>query len=953
MNTYNRAIRLFVSSTFSDMHEERDALCRFVFPYLEDYCSRRNVGFTGIDLRWGVTDEEVRDGKTVALCLAEIDNCRPYFLGMLGERYGWVPEKELTAGYEALFGDGCSITEAEIEYGALNEAYNETTRAVFCLRSRKLTNRIAGAAVEDAQTQKRMLALKERIRQSQFPVLDGYTSIEEFCAFIRKQLCAAIDADFPQDEALDEYKSEAVAHIGYALNQNEIFAGRDSELDYIDSCMATDPDRPVFITGAAGTGKTAFLARWAIRRQEAHSDEFVFVHFYGASVRSDRWENLVKRLIYGLCRKFGLELRLPDTQGELVVALSDYLHLATSKGHAVVIVLDGVDLITADKTFGLAWLPRELPQGVRMLLSVKTASGRANMLRRNYRELRLRLLTSAEQQALVATHLAPYGKKIEPCYLERILRAKSAQNPLYLRVLLHELCTLATHDRMDELLTVLLEAENPCELFKKVIERCQEIYDAEGSNMTREALSLVRCARHGLTEGELLSMLEVPQAEFSPLYLALKPYLINRNGLLNFAYNALGDAVQQMFLTDKKAKLAVRKRLINCFINRQSPHAVEELAWLLDKTNDRRKLREALCDLSKFHILWCNNPSEVKMYWEKIEAKTRNGRDEAYSLDASLLRRAPKQTLFELATFLFETGSIATAKDLLTYLVKICPSLDNREIRLRVFGLLGDINHLSGNRSEAQTLYKRKIALCEKAGNRLELSRALGCLGLTEDVAGNYAEALKYYEQAAAECRRMGFIHGIQVALGNLGNIFIKQNEYDKALAMFVEQEQVCRESGHLPGLVAALGNRGVVMLNHIKDYSEALRLFDEQEKICRRIGDREKLQVILGNRAVALYNMGKKTLSRDLLEQKLALCEQLNHFEGQQMALANLVEYYLDANETDKAIELSVRLQSLCRKYKARMQYAQALRQYAIALKACGRDEEAKEAMRQAQIID
>jgi hypothetical protein len=60
MQIRNRSIRLFVSSTFQDMHEERDALCRFVFPYLEDFCGKRNIGFTGIDLRWGVTEEEVQ-----------------------------------------------------------------------------------------------------------------------------------------------------------------------------------------------------------------------------------------------------------------------------------------------------------------------------------------------------------------------------------------------------------------------------------------------------------------------------------------------------------------------------------------------------------------------------------------------------------------------------------------------------------------------------------------------------------------------------------------------------------------------------------------------------------------------------------------------------------------------------------------------------------------------------
>ncbi|MDR1454965.1 MAG: DUF4062 domain-containing protein [Tannerella sp.] len=113
MEIKNRAVRLFVSSTFSDMNGERDMLCRYVFPRLEDFCRRRNTGFTGVDLRWGITGEDVRQGQTVRLCLSEIDHCRPYFLGILGERYGWIPPPACTAGYGNVCRRGVSVTEAE------------------------------------------------------------------------------------------------------------------------------------------------------------------------------------------------------------------------------------------------------------------------------------------------------------------------------------------------------------------------------------------------------------------------------------------------------------------------------------------------------------------------------------------------------------------------------------------------------------------------------------------------------------------------------------------------------------------------------------------------------------------------------------------------------------------------------------------------------------------------
>src|SRR5712664_3823834 len=86
-----RTIRVFVSSTFRDMQMERDLLVKKVFPQLRKMCEERSVSWTEVDLRWGITSEQAAEGKVLPLCLEEIERCRPYFIGLLGERYGWVP----------------------------------------------------------------------------------------------------------------------------------------------------------------------------------------------------------------------------------------------------------------------------------------------------------------------------------------------------------------------------------------------------------------------------------------------------------------------------------------------------------------------------------------------------------------------------------------------------------------------------------------------------------------------------------------------------------------------------------------------------------------------------------------------------------------------------------------------------------------------------------------------
>ena len=87
----------FVSSTFEDLKEERDAFQREVFPKLRTLCASGTVrGFMPIDLRWGVRDEAALDQKTMEICLREIERCqrtgiKPNFMVLLGQRYGWRP----------------------------------------------------------------------------------------------------------------------------------------------------------------------------------------------------------------------------------------------------------------------------------------------------------------------------------------------------------------------------------------------------------------------------------------------------------------------------------------------------------------------------------------------------------------------------------------------------------------------------------------------------------------------------------------------------------------------------------------------------------------------------------------------------------------------------------------------------------------------------------------------
>jgi WD40 repeat protein len=91
-----RTFRLFVSSTFSDLKAERNALQAHVFPRLRRLCLLHDSRFQDIDLRWGVSQEAGLDQRTMRICLQEVARCqettpRPNFVVLLGDRYGWRP----------------------------------------------------------------------------------------------------------------------------------------------------------------------------------------------------------------------------------------------------------------------------------------------------------------------------------------------------------------------------------------------------------------------------------------------------------------------------------------------------------------------------------------------------------------------------------------------------------------------------------------------------------------------------------------------------------------------------------------------------------------------------------------------------------------------------------------------------------------------------------------------
>jgi hypothetical protein len=206
-----RQIRIFISSTFKDMQAERGYLVTRVFPELRRYCEERDVSIFELDLRWGISEEEAKQGKVFEICLNEVARTRPFFIGLLGERYGWVPTederramRENTAVFDdypwigAELDEGTSITEIEIQEGVLRS--KERMNAYFYLRSPDIEIPDDFKEKSGSPSEAMLAELKKTLRgQAVYPVYE-YASIEELGRLVEKDFKALVDEIFPQAE---------------------------------------------------------------------------------------------------------------------------------------------------------------------------------------------------------------------------------------------------------------------------------------------------------------------------------------------------------------------------------------------------------------------------------------------------------------------------------------------------------------------------------------------------------------------------------------------------------------------------------------------------------------------------------------------------------------------------------------------------------------------------------
>lgn len=551
---------VFVSSTFQDMQGERDHLRTHVFPELEERLRAVRVRLEWVDLRLGIVtaplpSESAREQQVLKVCLAEARRCRPFFIVLLGDRYGWIPPDErvgFAAADEGLVADfaGCSVTDLEIRIGVLAPE-SAPHRCFVYLRDplpygempSDVAARYADAHDPQSATEdraRRLIEIRQRLGAALPDRIRHYTagwdmehsrvtSLDAWGRVVLEDLWHELSKDVETDgPELSPAQVERNAVEDFALDRARDFVGRERLLNFLTR-FATASEagavQRVCVTGEPGAGKSALFGDLTRRLRE--TGEFVLSHASEASPRSSSVDSMLRRFVEELAAALGVDASHAVANAEALDATFASLFGKVAARRGVILLVDGLDQFeqTPRGRF-LTWLPRVWPARAKLIATA--APGDAS---RTLAELAgsqivaLPPLDAGEARHIAKAISARYHRAIEPDVLLALVGKASPAglacgHPLWLTLAVEELNLLDADDFQrvgrsysgtvaERLRSLMLDIVSslPAEfaaLYDVSFDRAEQLF---GSRFALAFLGLIGSSRGGWRETDFRALL--------------------------------------------------------------------------------------------------------------------------------------------------------------------------------------------------------------------------------------------------------------------------------------------------------------------------------------------------------------------------------------------------------------------------------------------------------------
>jgi tetratricopeptide (TPR) repeat protein len=778
-------MRVFLSSTFTDLQPEREHLIKKIFPEFRALCRERGVEFTEIDLRWGVTEEESRTGKTISICLEEIDKCRPYFLGIMGSHYGWRPELpdiekdpellELYPWIRELVIKNKSITELEFTYGVLNA---ETTDSTF-IYEQNSEGRIAAddrAPFDD---------LKDRLRA--IGLLSGsFNSPEELGESVLNDLTGILDRDFPVKKEQTAAERERHPHEAFAHNRTHSYIADPEYYELFASFVDADT-APLILWGRSGYGKSALMAYLTSHYRRHYPDAFIIRHFTGASAGASSSDEVLRHIMIEIKERYAIEDVIPTEN------LQDEISAWFAKipdGEKLVLAIDAVNQLTGIGP-EMHWLPEFIPPHVRLVISTTPETPLDELRKRNWQSLEIKPLSAEQRKRITHQFLEHYHKHLSPDQLELIAEETKLESPLFLRTLLEELRIFGMYAALDLHLANYLSSESEAELFQKVLARMEHDH---GEETVRMIMSAIWASRYGLSETELLGVTGFSRLTLSQFLGTLEFHLLQRSRLFTFFHTYLRSAVESRYLASDERKRAAHRRIAEYFSHEAyTKRRRDEEPWQWQEADEGEAFKKCITDIPMLEMLLEEDRrQELIGYW--VELQKHDDLGQTYHTAIAEFQNADEAHFASLSGKLGSALIAASSYKEAEYQLRVALDMRKKlfgEDDLKTAESMNDLATLfyhTGKFAEAEPLLHNAVSIREKLLGKNDplTATSLNDLAVIYYSQGNLDMAEKIYRDALSRLESYYKKDHLQIAeaLNNIGTVLLQRKEYTNAIEL-------------------------------------------------------------------------------------------------------------------------------------------------------------------------
>lgn len=635
----SRNIAIFLSSTFDDMGDERNEINKAI-KSLSKEVKKRGINIRLVDLRLGIekteSEESLYNEKVIRLCLEAVENCKPYFIGLLGKRYGWIPNKDEVEFDKNMFSDahfalvqkalneGKSVTEMEMILGAL-EAEGENAFVYFLddnveeisfesyrkrqlydnkereepLSEERIVEKYYNEFQENDEKQEKLSSLKEKLRKSVGVQVGIYGNLNSLRNLVLSDLNCFIDQKFPIN--ISELEQEELIFKNYLKNRESTYIKRLDLEKKIIQYIKGKSLKPLLITGKSGMGKSTLIAK--VHNRFMNKKIIIFSYYIGYTSIHNSLSDIILDIMKNLKQNkkdIYEEMIIPDDVEEMKSVFADWLNSLNEK---CLIVIDGINQLYDNDNY--SWLPYNLPEHVKVIVSSADENDEvinkiASRFNENLNRLVVKGLSKLEQKELIKQEYNnKHGKYEMNTEMENQLISENelSRNPLYIETLINELVYYGKYDNIKHFINQYKVDHNNngvydmCDVYIIALRRRLKEFN---KFPVLELYSLLTVTVTGLSEEEIQEILEnhyhiaISNLELRIIIGSLDEYLIEFGELLKWKHNYLKKAIQfivsENYLKDASIAIAnfMKGSVIDTKDNRKFTELIQQHIFRAD-----------------------------------------------------------------------------------------------------------------------------------------------------------------------------------------------------------------------------------------------------------------------------------------------------------------------------------------------------------------------------------